>query len=877
MTDTILERGHEVHPVIQMPDAGWMASQSEEMQARVWAVRRNAIEAMEYDPLRNGYEGSSWQRADKAVAEFRAKYPVGVLIFLVLGGHRAGKTEWRSKRSVQALFRNKDYKVWACQSTQEASRESQQVPMYKYLPPEYKSESGKLRRGRKLKVNYTPWGGFTEDVFAVENLFGTTSECRFKFYSMDAKSLEGAEINEGWCFIAGTKVLTPDGEVRVEEMLPGKYVTTRYGAKKVVGTKKRRANVGRVTFSNGSELVGTAEHLVLTSNYGWMRLGELEKGDQVCAINASNGMEECGISRPGATTIAERICTGRSTENTSERSPKGTTFTIETETYSTTPSRTSNAFHTPNTYEGMFLPTQEKRLIGYQSRFSKSNVLTVEYKSRGSAEHQSRFASPANSNAPNGLERNGAPQRVKFAEPHSIAGVEISVVSVASTWEDVGEEIVYNLTVEELPEYVANGIIVHNCDEEASLEWIEAIIYRLVSRNGILYLTFTPRWGYTQTVKAVLDGALTLEEGEADVELLAIRDPQGRILAAKKVPLVQENLSVNIPGHKVKGRICYFHTSENPYPLGNWDNMKETLRGASEDKILTTAYGVPTRSMMSQFPMFKDSVHVVSLNRFREIQKGGGAWYMFLDPCSGRNWFMQWIFVDTTNRAFVAGESPSFGHEGAYIPGVGDPGPWAVAGNKADGEMGDGQKERGWGYERYMEEIDRMERLLSGVGSERAATTHVGQHSDATPAQKISIAARWIDSRYGNARKTTEERSVTMIEELSDMGMDFLAAPTEKYIDGGRGGGDGSLRMINGKLFYDPARPIDVTNTPKLFVVETCPNTIFSLKEWTSRDGGHGACKDPIDCLRMFVLSGVEYVDESLMQPRTPWMNQFSR
>lgn len=632
MSVQVAERGRERHAVIAMPDGGWMSRQSEEMQGKVWGARASAIEAMEYDPLRNGYECASWLRADKAVAEFREKYPVGVIIFLVLGGHRAGKTEWRSKRSVQGLFRNKDYKVWACQATQEASRESQQVPMYKYLPPEYKSESGKLRKGRKLKVNYTPWGGFTEDVFAVENLYGTTSECRFKFYSMDAKTLEGAEINEAWA------------------------------------------------------------------------------------------------------------------------------------------------------------------------------------------------------------------------------------------------------------------------DEEASLEWLEALIYRLVSRNGILYMTFTPRWGYTQTVKAILDGALTLEEGEADVELLALRDAGGRIVGARKVPLVQENLGVNIPGHRVKGRICYFHTSENPFPLGNWGNMKETLRGASEDKILTTAYGVPTKSMMSQFPMFKDSAHVVSLNRFREIQKGGGAWYMFLDPCSGRNWFMLWVFVDVLNRAFVAGESPSFGHQGAYIPGVGDPGPWAVAGNKADGEMGDGQKERGWGYDRYLEEIDRMERILSG-GVENALTpsnrlitgedgggekvkadrTKPTSGSSAPPAQKIEIAARWIDSRYGNARKTTEERSVTMIEELSDLGMDFMAAPAEKYIDGGRGGGDGSLRMINGKLFYDAQKEIDMTNTPKLFVVETCPNTIFSLKEWTGKDGGHGCSKDPIDCLRMFVLSGSEYVDASLLQPQTPWLNQFSR
>jgi hypothetical protein len=223
---------------------------------------------------------------------------------------------------------------------------------------------------------------------------------------------------------------------------------------------------------------------------------------------------------------------------------------------------------------------------------------------------------------------------------------------------------------------------------------------------------------------------------------------------------------------------------------------------------------------------------------------------------------------------------------------VGDPGPWAVGGNKADGEMGDGQKEWGFGYNRYLEEMDRMERLLALQGGDATCTNaHATTDGlkDVSPisnaaltvqpagAAKISVSARWIDARYANARKTTEERSVTMIEELSALGMDFLAAPSEKYIDGGRGGGDGSLRMINGRLFYDQTRPIDLTNTPKLFVLETCPNTIYSLKEWTGHDGTHGACKDPVDCLRMLVLSGSEYVDEAMLTPKLPWMAQFGR
>lgn len=628
--------GREPHPTVWMPDDQYLSVMSDKWKENMWEFRRQNMVHMAHDPLNYGYEPPSWKRADDALIDFRKKYPVGVLIHLSLGGHRAGKTEWRSKRTVQNMFKNPDYKVWACQATQEASREAQQAKIYKYLPPGYRHESGKLRQGAQLKVNWSPWGGFTEDVFAVRNAHGNTSECRFKFYSMNPRSLEGAEINEGWL------------------------------------------------------------------------------------------------------------------------------------------------------------------------------------------------------------------------------------------------------------------------DEEAPLEWLDAIIFRLVSRNGILFFTFTPRWGYTQTVKAVLNGAVTLEETDADNDLLAVRDAEGKIIASRKVPLRQENLSVAVPGHRARATIVYFHTSENPFPytvdqekrtcITNWMQMKETLRGASDDKILTTAYGVPTKSMLARFPMFTDATHVISLNRFREIQRGGGTWFHFLDPCSGRNWFQIWIFCDPLNRAFVVGESPSFDHEWAYIPGVGNPGPWAVAGNKADGEMGDGQKEWGWGYARYLEEIDRMERLLSGTASDgqRAAavpsdvkypldTGVVTKRETDSPAQKIVVNARWIDARYGNARKTSEERSTTLIEDLWALGLEFLAAPSEKAIDSGRGGGDGSLRMINDKLFYDNKRPIDHTNQPKLYVVETCPNVSYALKEWTGKDGQHGACKDPIDDLRMFVLSGSEYVDEALLQPQTPWMEQFRR
>jgi hypothetical protein len=595
---------NDPHPIIALPDASHLASLSPEDLEIFKKQRLNLLVAEKVDPLRYGYEPEVWKLADQLLSDFRKKNPVGPLLFIVLGGIRASKTEWRCKGLIRNMLRKPNYVGWACHTTQTSSFDAQQKKIHRYIPAEFKKESGRNRQGTVLKVNYTPWGGFTTDNFALPDKNGTASLCLFKYYGIDPKALEGSEIDEGWM------------------------------------------------------------------------------------------------------------------------------------------------------------------------------------------------------------------------------------------------------------------------DEEAPVAWLDALLDRAVTRNGIVYLTFTAKSGYTILLRSILSGAKTLQEVDAE------------LLPGEKVPRVQINENVELRTGAdnqnktiVKAMIVYFHTSDNPY--GNYEGLKERLKGASRETILTRAYGIPTKSAMTNFPNFRDNPHIISLNRFREIQKGGGVWYHFLDPCSGRNWFQIWIFIDPLNRAFVVGESPSHGHKWAYIPGVGDPGPWAIAGNKMDGDQGDGQKEWGWGYDRYLEEMDRMERLLSGGLSEGNGVTDVMQSSPS--AQKIEISARWIDARYGNARKTTEERSTTLIEDLEQKGMIFLAAPSEKYIDGGRGGGDGSLRMINDRLYYNTEKEIDHTNQPKLYVVETCPNVIMALKDWTGQDGQHGALKDPIDVLRMFVLSKSEYVDPALLQPRTPWLDSFPR
>jgi hypothetical protein len=497
------------------------------------------------DPLRYGIEPVSWARADAERYRLREKYPVGVIEEWNLGGNRAGKSERAAKRIVELMIEKDFAKVWCLQSTEASSIENQQGLIYKYLPPEYRSETGKLRQGTTTKINYSVSGGFTENKLVLPN----GSMCVFKFYSMDVKSVEGAELDCAWA----DELVTPD--------------------------------------------------------------------------------------------------------------------------------------------------------------------------------------------------------------------------------------------------------------------WLEALRYRLLTRNGLLHVTFTPVAGYTPTVASILNGAVTTEEAAG--ELLPKVTGDG----CEMVPLIQQPLARN-------ASIIYFHTQENPF--GNYPSLKVVLEGKNRETILCRAYGVATRSRVSRFPRFRDDVHVVDANRVPTE----GTNFQIVDPCSGRNWFMIWVRVDIRGRLTVYREWPPVDR---YITGVGVVGPWAVpSANKSDGDPGDAQKTFGWGLQEYKEEIERLE---------------VGE----------VITERFMDSRYANSATLAKTGTTTLLEECSEIGMEFLATSGEQIDEG--------VDLINNLLAYDPDKPIGPDNEPRLYVSRDCVNVIYALKEWTGADGRKGALKDIVDVLRYAVLADLQYLEGDILRP----------
>lgn len=99
-----------------------------------------------------------------------------------------------------------------------------------------------------------------------------------------------------------------------------------------------------------------------------------------------------------------------------------------------------------------------------------------------------------------------------------------------------------------------------------------------------------------------------------------------------------------------------------------------------------------------------------------------------------------------------------------------------------------------------------------------------------------------IDSRAGSQSKIGFGGDRTLLELCQELCADFVPASGRRI-----GAGE---ELINALL--DPA-----PGGRRLFVAASCKNTIFALGHLTGADGQKGACKEPIDCLRYGLESGL--------------------
>jgi phage terminase large subunit-like protein len=280
--------------------------------------------------------------------------------------------------------------------------------------------------------------------------------------SAEDPELRGPNLDTVWCLVGETMITMGDGSTkRIDAIRAGDKVATRKGPRRVAwaGRTRRDAPLWRVTASNGAELVGTGDHEVLANGI-FTRIKNLKEGDELCTLPTLPNSTE-SVSGFAATTSEippGNSCTASFGRTTTDRSPPAASFTIATETSETIGSKTSSCSPT-----------------------SSTDICTVSMDGLDGEVRPapSKSASNGNESPPSNERASDAAPRTKREAPTAIGAARRVGSRRATTVKRLASlpehDDVYDLTIEDVPEFFANGILVHNCDEPAKWRYLSTI------------------------------------------------------------------------------------------------------------------------------------------------------------------------------------------------------------------------------------------------------------------------------------------------------------------------------------------------------------------------------------------------------------------
>lgn len=339
----------------------------------------------------------------------------------------------------------------------------------------------------------------------------------FTYNAVEPDQLRGPQHD---CFIAGTLVATERGQIPIERVLVGERVWTRAGLRRVSATRKRVAEVGKVKFSNGVSLVGTGTHPIYTSN-GWTRMSKLSKDIGSCVTLAYPGAASLGIGMEPAgdhitsAPINQGQRSGQSGfiglfgRQKTAQFRAALKFITSITTRPTIKFQTLLAFLKASTAVNIGRTSPFRAWLGRINHFwmSSAQIAGLPLNDGGVARP---FALSVRPNALKQIESTFA--NVQNAGQTSKQEPETIAVSVVSTWRPKGETSVYCLTVEDQPEYFANGVLVHNCgwlDEVAKWKYARETFdqFQFGLRLGVhprQVITTTPR--AIELIKSIVAG-----------------------------------------------------------------------------------------------------------------------------------------------------------------------------------------------------------------------------------------------------------------------------------------------------------------------------------------------------------------------------------
>lgn len=307
-----------------------------------------------------------------------------------------------------------------------------------------------------------------------------------------ALRIQGKNLRGAWCVAAGEPVLTASGWRSIEDVRSGDQVWTRRGWRPVIaaGLTKRNTPVVTLRTSDSHAIRLTSNHRVWTEESGWLPTDQLRPGMTVATFQCparqpiSSGPTSAGTDdRSAATTPTgpAACCTSPSGSTSTgadfptDQSSITSTTTLRTTTRRTSPRWTARSIYASTAWLG---------------------ALMLNLSGRGSATLSALHGRIGN-HAPSSA-RIAAPSFTPLASEHGSARPIAESRSTVSTVEPSGHADVYDLTVQGAHEFVASGVLVHNCDEIGlwkrwETAWDESLRFAVRKAPAKIIATGTPK------------------------------------------------------------------------------------------------------------------------------------------------------------------------------------------------------------------------------------------------------------------------------------------------------------------------------------------------------------------------------------------------
>lgn len=372
------------------------------------------------------------------------------------------------------------------------------------------------------------------------------------------------------CLSAGTKIKTDTGLVPIQKVKAGDLVYTRDGLKRVKwsGVTKKTNEIVSVLFSNGSAVTGTKDHLVWTENREWIELSSLTAGDIVCTATKSTSILTTGIKK--IKDMFTGLFTGKSTNSTLVASPMAITSTTRTETGLITTSRILSAYQGKSTHSIIKKISHLKLTLRIQrTKLKHAKLFLKEFKSLKSA-----FASLAEK---------------LITKNHS----NLSIASLCADTALEREVGVYDLTIQDKPEFYADGILVHNSTEahgNNNPDWT-AGVKMSVDDKGTIYVEHVER--IQGTPKTVEDCIKNIASSDGGNVTIVIEEDPGQAGKFESSYYVKALAGYTIKTNPVRENKI---TRAGPFSSQAEHGNVKIVRGKWNDAYISELESFPTKS-----------------------------------------------------------------------------------------------------------------------------------------------------------------------------------------------------------------------------------------------------------------------------------------